>query len=55
MGKRLYVLSSGRLRRQQNTLVLETEEGKKFFPVEQVEEIYSKERRVLSLFLRKIP
>ncbi len=39
MGKRLYVLSSGVLRRSQNTLVLETEEGKKFFPVEQVEEI----------------
>ena len=40
MGKRLYVLSSGRLRRQQNTLVLETDEGKRFFPVEQVEEIH---------------
>ncbi len=39
MGKRLYVLSSGRLRRHQNTLVLETDEGKRFFPVEQVEEI----------------
>ncbi len=40
MGKRLYVLSSGRLRRHQNTLVLEAEEEKKFFPVEQVEEIH---------------
>jgi len=40
MTKRLYVLSSGRLRRQQNTLVLETDEGKRFFPVEQVEEIH---------------
>ena len=40
MGKRLYVLSSGRLRRHQNTLVLETDEGKRFFPVEQVEEIH---------------
>ena len=40
MGKRLYVLSSGRLRRQQNTLVLETDEGKRYFPVEQVEEIH---------------
>ncbi len=40
MGKRLYILSNGRLRRQQNTLVLETEEGKRFFPVEQVEEIH---------------
>ena len=39
MGKRLYVLSSGVLRRRQNTLVLETDDGKKFFPVEQVEEI----------------
>lgn len=40
MGQRLYVLSSGRLRRQQNTLVLETDEGKRFFPVEQVDEIH---------------
>ncbi len=40
MGKRLYVLSSGRLRRHQNTLVLEAEEGRRFFPVEQVEEIH---------------
>jgi len=40
MGKRLYVFSSGRLRRRQNTLVLENEDGKKFFPVEQVEEIH---------------
>jgi len=40
VGKRLYVLSSGRLRRHQNTLVLETDEGKRFFPVEQVEEIH---------------
>ena len=40
MGKRLYVLTSGRLRRHQNTLVLETEDDKKFFPVEQVEEIH---------------
>jgi len=40
MGKRLYVLSSGRLRRHQNTLVLETDEGKRFFPIEQVEEIH---------------
>lgn len=40
MGKPLYVLSSGVLRRHQNTLVLEMEEGRKFFPVEQVEEIH---------------
>ena len=40
MAKRLYVLSSGRLRRHQNTLVLEADEGKRFFPVEQVEEIH---------------
>ncbi len=40
MGKRLYILSSGTLRREQNTLVLETEERKRFFPVEQVEEIH---------------
>jgi len=39
MGKRLYLLSNGALRRSQNTLVLETDDGKKFFPVEQVEEI----------------
>ena len=40
MPKRLYVFSSGRLRRQQNTLVVETKEGRKYFPVEQVEEIH---------------
>ena len=40
MSKRLYILSSGRLRRHQNTLVLEADDGKKFFPVEQVEEIH---------------
>ncbi|NPA91180.1 MAG: type I-B CRISPR-associated endonuclease Cas1 [Chloroflexi bacterium] len=40
MGKRLYVLSSGTLRRHQNTLVLETDEGKRFFPIEQVEEVH---------------
>ncbi len=40
MRKRLYILSSGRLRRHQNTLVLEMEEKKKFFPIEQVAEIH---------------
>jgi len=40
MRKRLYVVSSGRLRRRQNTLVLESEQGNRYFPIEQVEEIY---------------
>ncbi len=40
MGKRLYVFSSGHLRRHQNTLVLQNDDGRKFFPVEQVEEIH---------------
>ena len=40
MSKRLYILSSGRLRREQNTLVLEKEETKRYFPIEQVEEIH---------------
>lgn len=61
MGKRLYVFSSGRLRRHQNTLVLQNDEGKKFFPVEQIEEIHifgevDLNKRLLSfLSQKKIP
>lgn len=40
MTKPIYVFSSGRLARHQNTIVLETEEGKRFLPVEQVSELY---------------
>uniref|UniRef100_A0A7C5RT08 CRISPR-associated endonuclease Cas1 n=1 Tax=Thermomicrobium roseum TaxID=500 RepID=A0A7C5RT08_THERO len=38
--KPVYVFSSGRLARHQNTIVLETDEGKRFLPVEQVSELY---------------
>jgi len=38
--KPIYIFSSGRLARHQNTIVLETEEGKRFLPVEQVSELY---------------
>lgn len=38
--KPVYVFSSGRLARHQNTIVLETEEGKRFLPVEQISELY---------------
>ncbi|WP_457638376.1 type I-B CRISPR-associated endonuclease Cas1b [Oceanithermus sp.] len=38
--KPIYVFSSGRLSRRQNTLFLETEEGKRPIPVKQVSEIY---------------
>ena len=48
MKKTLYLLSSGRLRRKQNTLVLETpDEGepsspqRKFFPIEQIQDIHA--------------
>lgn len=40
MPKPVYVFSSGRLSRQANTVVLETPEGKRFVPVEQVSELY---------------
>lgn len=40
MRKRLYVVSSGRLRRRQNTLVLVGEQGNRYFPIEQIEEIH---------------
>ncbi|GBD19834.1 CRISPR-associated endonuclease Cas1 [bacterium HR28] len=38
--KPVYVFSSGRLSRHQNTIVLETDEGKRFLPIEQVSELY---------------
>ncbi len=38
--KPVYVFSSGRLARAHNTVVLETEEGKRYLPVVQVSEIY---------------
>lgn len=40
MGKNFYIFSSGRLRRKENTLFLETEDGKKTIPVEEVEQIF---------------
>ena len=48
MKKTLYLMSSGRLRRKQNTLVLEIPspdreaiEQRKYFPIEQVGEIHA--------------
>lgn len=41
MKRPLYLMSSGALARRQNTLVLETSEGKRYLPVEQVAEIHA--------------
>lgn len=38
--KPIYIFSSGRLMRRQNTLFLETEDGKRPIPIKQVSEIY---------------
>ena len=40
MPKPVYVFSSGRLARRQNTVVLEKEDGKRYVPIEQVSELY---------------
>ena len=40
MGKSYYVFSSGRIRRKENTLFLENEQGKKVIPVEDVDDFY---------------
>jgi len=40
MKRSLYITSSGTLQRKANTLCLETEEGKKYFPIEQVRELH---------------
>jgi len=39
MGKTIYVFSSGELKRKGDTILLETEEGKKHFPVETTDEL----------------
>ncbi|MDD4518718.1 MAG: CRISPR-associated endonuclease Cas1, partial [Limnochordia bacterium] len=39
MGKSLYILSSGRLARKDNTIVIENDEGRRFVPVETADEI----------------
>ncbi|MDD4518377.1 MAG: type I-B CRISPR-associated endonuclease Cas1b [Limnochordia bacterium] len=39
MGKSLYLLSSGRLARKDNTIVIENDEGRRFVPVETADEI----------------
>lgn len=41
MKRPLYLMSGGTLSRKQNTLCLETEAGKRYFPVEQVAEIHA--------------
>lgn len=40
MDKSYYILKSGSLYREQNTIVFETNEGKKFLPIENVRDIY---------------
>lgn len=40
MGRSYYVFSSGRIRRKENTLFLENEEGKKAIPIEDVDNLY---------------
>ena len=39
MGKTLYVLSSGELKRKENTIIIEGLEGRKFIPVETTDEM----------------
>lgn len=39
MGKTLYVLSSGELKRKDNTIIIESSEGRKFIPVETTDEM----------------
>ncbi|WP_456455749.1 type I-B CRISPR-associated endonuclease Cas1b [Thermovibrio sp.] len=56
--ERVYVFSSGRLRRKDNTLYFESEKGKRFIPVEDVKEIYlfgeaDLNTKVLSLLSQK--
>jgi len=40
LGERVYLFTSGRLKRENNTLCLETDEGKRFIPVEGVGELH---------------
>lgn len=40
MKKTLYIFSDGELKRKENTIILETEEGRKYVPVENISEIY---------------
>lgn len=40
MKKELYVFNSGFLRRKDNTIMFETDEGKKYFPVEEIESVF---------------
>ena len=40
MGRSYYVFSSGRIRRKENTLFLENDEGKKAIPIEDVDNLY---------------
>ncbi|MEJ5167468.1 MAG: CRISPR-associated endonuclease Cas1, partial [Thermoanaerobaculia bacterium] len=40
MSKTFYIFSSGEIKRKENTIFLESEKGKKFIPVEEVEQIF---------------
>lgn len=40
MKRTIYIFSSGEIRRKDNTLLFETEEGKKYIPVENIQEVF---------------
>jgi CRISPR-associated protein Cas1 len=40
MERTFYIFSNGEIKRKENTIFIETEKGKKFIPVEEVEQIY---------------
>ena len=40
MKKSIYIFSNGLVKREQNTILIENENGKKFIPIENTSEIY---------------
>ena len=40
MKREIYIFNNGELRRKDNTLLFETEEGKKFIPVEEINNVW---------------
>ena len=41
MKKNIYIFSEGELKRKDNTIYLETNQGKRFLPIEDIKEIYA--------------
>lgn len=41
MRKNVYIFSEGELKRKDNTIYFETESGRKFLPIEDVQDIYA--------------